>query len=257
MITSVVAAVIFGAVRDYPALLSNRAETADSSKRRNSDVRHDFCTVFRNRDFWLISLLCFSWFGSFIGVQGLWAGPYLMEVHGFSGKEAGNVLAMIAVGFIFGAPLLGHMSDRIRSRKLVIFWGLLGYTGAFFSLIMIADSIDMWTLYLVFFGFGFFGASGIISYAQVKELFPMRISGTVMASANFFAMAGAALFQHLMGAVIQRYSRGTHGYAQEGYSAVFLIGALIMIITLVFYQLTLDTHAEHVDAASQCDCCGK
>jgi sugar phosphate permease len=247
ILTALLSTIIFGAVRDHPAASSNETKKEDSWSRPTSGIHHVYWMVFKSRDFWIISLLCFSWFGSFIGVQGLWAGPYLMNVHGFSSEVAGNVLAMIAVGFICGAPLLGRVSDQIRSRKPVIFWGLLGYTGIFFALAMITDSIHIWMLYFLFFCFGFFGSTGIISYAQLKELFPMKMSGTVLASVNFFAMIGAALFQQVMGLIIQFFIRGAQDYNQEGYSAMFLVGAVAMAMTLMFYRMTRDTHAKHLN----------
>jgi hypothetical protein len=43
-------------------------------------------------------------------------------------------------------------------------------------------------------------------YANIKELMPSSMTGTAMSAVNFFTMAGAGFFQHIMGIIIERFS---------------------------------------------------
>jgi len=251
IVTLFVAMMLFWYLRDYPPLIAIEQKNQASKSMGLSAMGHDFYVIFKDYNFWLISILCFFWFGSFLGVQGLWGGPYLMDVYHYSPKKAGNVLAMIAIGFLFGAPFLGFLSDRIRSRRKVIFWGLIVYTLTFIFLRKQVNLTHTWLLYPIFFSLGFFGSCGIICYAQVKELFPLKISGTAMASANFFAFAGVALFQHLIGIVIEKFPIKLHGYNQEAYKTMFFVCIVAMLIALLLYRLAHDTYAEHYPKVEQ------
>ena len=52
------------------------------------------------------------------------------------------------------------------------------------------------------FLFGFFGGFFVVSYAQIKELFPIYIAGTSTAALNLFPFAGGAILQLLSGYMV-------------------------------------------------------
>jgi len=63
--------------------------------------------LFKQKDFWIISFATFARYGIFAAFQALWAGPYLMEVMGYSALTTGNLILLLNVGMISGAPW-GH-----------------------------------------------------------------------------------------------------------------------------------------------------
>ena len=223
---------IFTLIQDFPG--NQKLANANSEKIK---IKESFKIIFSKKDFWLISLLTFFWFGSFIGIQGLWGGPYLMDIFKFSKSESGNILSMIAFGFIAGGPILGRISDRVlKSRKKLIFISLIIFTVNIFLMITFNNHISKPLLYLLFFTFGFFGSSGIITYAHLKELFPLSISGTAMTCLNFFAIIGAAILQHGMGAIIEHFDKLPSGaYPFSAYKSAFLFCIFGMCISLFLY----------------------
>ena len=98
--------------------------------------------LFRNRDYWIISIASFSRFGIFFAFQGLWAGPYLIDSLKFSALQAGNLMLAMNVGYILGGPVFGVLSDRIfKTRKWIVFPGL-----GLLSLIMFLMSfLPLWS----------------------------------------------------------------------------------------------------------------
>ena len=89
--------------------------------RRN--VLKDLKVILRNRYFWTIAIWFIMRGGALFGFFGLWAGPYLTDVYGFSKATAGNILSMIAFAMIFVSPVIGHLSDRtLKSRKKILVW---------------------------------------------------------------------------------------------------------------------------------------
>ncbi|MFW5901940.1 MAG: MFS transporter, partial [Thermodesulfobacteriota bacterium] len=95
--------------------------------------------VFREPNFWMVTLSYFFLGGTGLTFQGLWAVPYLIDVHGFSRMSAGGLLMLIPAGFIIGAPGLGFLADRLPvTRKSVITfamslglacWGIFLFSG--------------------------------------------------------------------------------------------------------------------------------
>ncbi len=180
------------------------------SKDRETEPRaskRDFLLVFRHPSFWLISFATFVRYGSYVAISGLWAGPFLREVYRFSLVKTGNYLLAFPLGFVFGSPILGFLSDRVfRHRKHVVVLGMAGYSLMMLPLCLSKGTLPDGFLYLSFMGMGFFTSAGGIMYANIKELLPGRISGTAMTGVNLFTMLGAATFQYGMGALIKHVS---------------------------------------------------
>jgi len=186
--------------------------------------------------FWQFGAIAFFRYGTFVSLQGLWLGPYLMDTKGYSPIETGNVLILLAIGAIVGGPVAGQLSDRVfHSRKGVALWGLGLYTLSLFPLIGVLNISCPFGYGLLFFFIGFFSGFGMVIYSHAKELFPISISGTVMTMVNFFTMAGAGIFMPAMGSIIERFPRINNTYPPKAYHLAFLICFLGMAASLVFY----------------------
>jgi MFS family permease len=195
--------------------------------------------------FWQFGAVAFFRYGTFVSLQGLWLGPYLIYIKGFSPVEAGNLLIVLAVGVILGSPIGGRLSDRyVQSRKGVALIGLSLYC---ISLLPLAGwwKIEHPFLFgLIFFFIGFFHGFGMLIYAHAKDLFPIAISGTVMTYINFFTMAGAAIFMPILGKVIESFPRGGTSYPAEAYHLAFLICFLGMTFSVIFYAFSKNKDRE-------------
>ena len=199
--------------------------------------------VFRNRYFWAIAVWFFCTCGIFFGVGGLWGGPYLMQVYGLSKAQAGGVLNMIAVGMIFGSPMLSVFSDRIlKSRKKVMLISSLAVLIAMFFTMVFTDKLPLIALYAVFFVIGTFAAAVVvIAFTTTKELFPIEIAGTSVGAINLFPFAGGAVFQPMLGQILEKFSGGD-SYSVEGYRALFIacfVAAVVALAAISFMKETL------------------
>lgn len=194
--------------------------------------------LFSRRDYWIISASTFLRYGVFVAVQGLWVGPYLMEVVGLGAVEAGNLLLLLNVGLIVGSPLSGWISDRLLcSRKKVVTGGLLGMALSLLVLAMDWPRESLLLLGTVLFAFGLFSGAGIVMYAHIKELMPREITGVALTGVNLFTMLGGGVFLHLMGWVIDRVSGGGP-VGPEAYKAAFLMGVVGLAMAFSLYLVT-------------------
>lgn len=186
--------------------------------------------------FWQFGAVAFFRYGVFVSLQGLWLGPYLIYIKGFSPVQAGNLLILLAIGIILGSPVGGRLSDRHpSSRKGVVLMGLSLYCVSLIPLTGLWNFEHPLLFGVIFFFIGFFHGYGMVIYAHAKDSFPITISGTVMTYVNFFTMAGAAIFMPALGKVIESFPKTGNTYPAEAYHLAFLICFIGMTASVLFY----------------------
>jgi sugar phosphate permease len=180
--------------------------------------------VFKKPNFWMLTTSYFFFGGPFLTFQGLWAVPYLMDVHGFSRVKAGGLLMLLPLGSIIGAPLLGFIADRLPFGRKSILIGSLG------------ASLICWGIFLgthgrppamwigpLFLTIGACGGGALSLYMTInKELFPAWLTGTAMGLMNPAAFLATALFQPFSGFLMDMVGRNGAAYPLQAYYTVFI-----------------------------------
>ena len=196
--------------------------------------------LFSNWSYWAISLSTFLRYGAYASIQALWVGPFLIEFLGLSPITAGNLILMLSIGLILGAPFGGMLSDRIlRSRKRAIIIGLSISSVTILSFSQWESTTHLAMLGSLLFVIGFFNSFGQIVYAHIKELMPADMSASAMTGVNFFTMMGGGVFMHLLGGVMQ-YMGTNYTNAAEGYKVSFLICFAAFFLATTLYFTTKD-----------------
>jgi hypothetical protein len=86
--------------------------------------------------------------------------------------------------------------------------------------------------------FGFFGTSGIISYAALSQQFPIHLSGRVTTAVNLLVFVAAFLGQWAIGGIIERWPVGIDGsYALAGYHTGFGLMIGLQAMSLVWFGI--------------------
>ena len=192
--------------------------------------------------FWQISAVAFFRYGTFVSLQGLWLGLYLMDIKGYSSVQAGNALSMLAIGQAIGSSIAGKLSDQAScSTKTVALWGLSLYCVSLFPMTGVFRIGSIFWYTIIFFCVGFFQGFGMLLYAHVKELFPSSLSGTAMAWVNFFLVAGGALLMPVLGSIIEYFPHTQQSYQPMAYHFAFLVCFLFMAASLFFYGFSKTT----------------
>jgi len=231
---------IYVAVKDSPEEYE-RLDT--SSFKEESWLKESLGGIFsvlRLPSFWLIALAAFVRYGTYISIAGLWAGPYLEHIYHISLVERGKMLMLFPIGFLIGSPLIGLISDRVfKNRKTVAVLAMSFYTILVFPLIGFLPTASLIMMAGIFFCIGFLNSGSMVLYANIKELLPSSISGTAMSAVNFFTMAGAGFFQHVMGISIERFSLEQGQLSREAFSYAFglcFIGAALGALAYFFVK---------------------
>jgi sugar phosphate permease len=233
-------------VRDRPADLGlpSPAGAAEQQRPQAIPLSQGVAQVLRHPPFWVLALWFFFDCAVFFSFGGLWGGPYLMHVYGLSKGEAGTVLSLFAVGMIVGSPLLSVVSNRVfRARKPVIVLCAAITLALTAALAFFTDSLPLPTLYVICFGLGAFTSSVVvIGFTSAKELFPVQIAGTSTGLINLFPFAGGAVFQPVLGAILERAGRTGNAFTVAGYqTALFtLFGcAAVALLLSLFLRETM------------------
>jgi MFS family permease len=216
-------------------------EGTASSPSSQPEIRilQSFRLLLGSLTFWQMGAVAFFRYGTFVCLQGLWLGPYLIDIKGYSPVQTGNLIILLAIGIIVGGPIAGWLSDRMfHSRKGVALGGLSLYCLSLLPMIGVVKLQSPFWFGVIFFFIGFFFSFGMVIYAHAKELFPITISGTVMTGVNFFTMSGPALFMPALGKVIESFPRTGSSYPAEAYHLSFLICFLGMTASLIFYAFS-------------------
>ncbi len=184
--------------------------------------------VLKNRDTWPPVIVNFGLAGSFFGFGGLWATPYLMQIHGLERVVAANHLSLYFAGFALGCLAIGTLSDRLGRRKPVLAAaGLLNC--ALWALWLSAVTMPLALSYALFLVMGLATASFSLTWACAKELNPPHLSGMSTSVTNMGGFLAGALLQPAVGLVMDlgwdgTLAGGVRQYAPE----VFLLGMSLL-----------------------------
>lgn len=226
LLTLGLAALVWAFVRDRPADLGLPSPATPAGPAPAAiPLGQGVSRVLRHGPFWFLAVWFFFDCAIFFSFGGLWGGPYLMQVHGLTQREAGNVLSMLAVGMMVGSPLLSLASNRLfRARKPVIVLCAAVTVGLTGALAVFPASLPVPALYVVCFGLGAFtSAVVVIGFTSAKELFPVQIAGTATGLVNLFPFAGGAVFQPVLGEILDAHGRVEGAFTLAGYRWAFAV----------------------------------
>jgi len=253
--TLVLAVLVWVLVRDRPADLGWPSPAVAAGKdpgdkpppiRLGEGVRR----VLADGSFWVLAVWFFFECAVFFTFGGLWGGPYLMQVHGMTRQQAGQILSMFAVGMVVGSPTVSLASNRLfRARKPVIILCTALTLAITIALTLFVDSLSVPALYAVCLGLGLFSSSVVVvGFTVAKELFPVQMAGTATGLVNLFPFAGGAVFQPVLGSVLERYGQVDGRFTVAGYRAAFLVLAGCAAMALVASALLKETFDRGAEA---------
>ncbi|MBT8330712.1 MAG: MFS transporter [Deltaproteobacteria bacterium] len=234
---------LFVVVRDRPD--DARIHTANGTP--SISMRQAFSNLgllFKNKDYWVISFATLVRYGTFAAFQALWAGPFLIEVMGYSAIRTGNMILLMNVGLIVGSPLWGALSDRVfKTRKGLVVFCLLIMALISLVLTTFSPKTGPFVIALIFFLFGLASSGGMLMYPHIKDLMPHAMSGAAMTGINFFNMLGPAVFLQGLGILMQHlYPAASRGPA--AFDAAFMVCMACLMGATTLYLFTAGKRKE-------------
>jgi MFS family permease len=176
--------------------------------------------VAANRETWLNAVAGLGSTGPLLAFAGLWGVPYLQAVYDIDRVTAGTVTSVTFIGWGIGAPLIGWFSDRIGKRRSPLIAGMM-LSALSLVAILYLPGIPLWAVGVLCFGIGFGGSAQIVCFALVREHNPPQYSGTAIGMVNALVTGAGALFQPMIGWLLDL---GWDGLMVDG-ARVYAIGA--------------------------------
>jgi MFS family permease len=134
-------------------------------------------------------------------------GVSLME-HGWQVDyaHAVNRAASVAMGWVFGCPILGYLADRIGRRKPVVITGAALMLAAMLGINYLPPGT--FPPYLLGFLLGLGSGAAMIPYSIIKEVNPDYAKGSATGAMNFLVFVMSALAGPVFGWSLQKLAGG-------------------------------------------------
>ena len=207
--------------------------------------------VMRNPQSWIVAMAGLGTNGALLGFGGLWGVPFMRVAHGLEPSSAAFITSLLIAGWGVGAPLFGWLSDRMGRRRIPF---LIGYAICLPSLaaLVYGPSLPLWAVASLTFLGGFGGSAQIVCFAVVREVNPPSLSGTAIGIVNAFVTGAGALFQPLIGWLLDRTWSGTlvngaRVYSVGDFRTAFAVLVAALLVGLLCAASMRETHCRQVE----------
>lgn len=205
-------ALIFFIMRDDPKTVETPKATQTQKK-----LWENFGIVCRNRYSWINALSALFLYVTTATFAGLWGIPYIHETYGVDVSHAGFIISMVFVGWAVGGPLIGIWSDKIqKKRSILLFSQLIGLF--LMAAVIYLPHFPLDLLYPLFFLVGFVSSAQLLNFSYSIDINPLYAKGTAAAFTNFIVVIGTAIFQPLVGYLLDLNWTGQMDGAIRSYS---------------------------------------
>lgn len=213
--------------------------------------RHGLAEVVRNRATWAGFWPSLGVGGTLFAFAGLWAVPYLEQVHGMTRAQAADHTALMLAGFAVGSFALGTLSDRLGRRRPVILGGLAVYLACWLWLLA-QVAIPRAASLALFAVMGLATAGFTLVWAVAKEVNRPALSGMATSVVNTGAFLGGALLQPLVGFVMDlgwdgRIEAGVRVYSEANFRAGLALMTGFAAAGLIGALFVRETHCRYAD----------
>lgn len=200
-----------------------------------------YIDLFRIRALWAIFPLMGLNYVAAAGIRGLWAGPFLSEVHGADTMLIGQVTLFMAIAMVVGSFAYGPLDALFGTRKWVAFVGnTIGLVAlAFLAMQPLADLTTVTVLLVII---GLTGSGFGLLMAHGRAFVPAHLTGRGVTLLNFFAIGVVGVVQFASGAVAT--AAAVEGEPAATYSVLFWFYVALLAIALVIYLFARDARPE-------------
>ncbi len=197
--------------------------------------------ILSNRQSWATFLCHFGLVGTYIGFIGSWAVPYGMEIYGLTRSGASGIVMVGLIGALVGAPTSTLLASRLGSIKRLFAAIHLTAFVSWGAIFLFGGKPTFAVLVILFLLIGFGNGASALTFAVVRDSFPIREVGIASGFANTGGFISAILLPSLFGQVLDHY--GTTA-VNVGYHYGFIIPVVFTLLGVVGSFLLKSTVAE-------------
>ena len=234
-------ALSFWAIHDHPDPAKARPGAGESLGQALRGV----ATVMKHPAFPHLFVIIFTAYATFITILGLWAGPYLHDVHGMDAKARGNVLIFMAAGAAGGYFIWGPLDRVFNTRKWLLAAGLGAQILCLLVLVLI-PGLSVAVITILFTVMGVMNGCVVMIFAHARSVFPAELAGRGITTLNIGTMGGGAFQQILTGYLMGWLApKGTQA-GELDYRILFGVQTILLLTALLFYLRTPDAKPHQI-----------
>ena len=223
------AAMIFAMVRDGAP-----GQDIESARESFAEMLAGVRAAGANRQLWHVCAIQFVNYGTILAIVGLWAGPYLNDVHGLQGVVRGNVLFVINLAMLVGVLGYGALERKLGSRKRAIAGGSVASAAVLLVLALWPD-IGPWSAIGLLIAFTFTSAHIMLNHAHARAVLPDHLVGRGLTLQNVAVFFGVAAMQSVTGLIVGGFTEVGEAAPDVAYRSVFGFLALMIVVSLLLY----------------------
>jgi MFS family permease len=209
------------------------------------EVLSGLLQALKNTQIWLVGSVGCLFYLFLSAYAELWGPSYLEQAHSLTSTQAVNANSMVFLGCAIGAPLWGWFSDFIGRRILSLLTSGISAI-IIICILLYTPHLSMTAICLLSFLFGFVSSAQILVFAVVREITPIKISGTAIGLLNMLVMIGGIVFPPIVGKLLDLNWYGTMIEGARVYSgqaftialSVLPLGILLGLILTFFVRET-------------------
>lgn len=194
--------------------------------------------IYKDRVFWRVAPFVALTAGSHVGIQTLWAGPWIRDIAGLDRDAVAQVLGLQAIGFLVGTLLTGYVADWLGRKGVGLLTCMTGFLLAFMAIqtVILFEPVAMTPL--VWIAFGMFGQAGILAYAWLAQYFGTHLAGRANGCLNTLVFGIAFASQYAIGAIINLWpATSSGGYEPVAYQVSFGLFLALQVVTFLWFLL--------------------
>jgi sugar phosphate permease len=231
VVTAALAAIVFAVVRDAP---DGEEPLSEASRETPRQVMEGLLAVPRNRPLRRIIAMQLTIYPSVMTVAGLWAGPYLADVHGLDTEARGEVLNLLFGALVISPILFGPLDRIFNTRKRVVMASACTLSCTLMTLALWPGPA-LWQAVALLLVIGIASPGSLILHAHARSTLPERLIGRGLTLQNMAAIGGIFLLQWASGAIIGLFETTGGAAPEAAYRAAFGFLAVMLLLSLAIY----------------------
>lgn len=224
------------------ALIIHFSLPSSPTKSRNdiksfNDLPSNLCAIIKNPGIILYTILAVGLYSPFSVISELWGTSFLKQKYGLTQAAAAHLSSLMFLGLAVGSLILPWFNEKFNIlNKGIIFCSFTLL--ALFALLIYGPYIPHPYLVGILISVGFFSGAEMMCFTGALQV-DDKNSGEIIGVVNTFNMLGTALFDYIIGFVLDGRWNGTISndgiryYSTMDYSFALSILTIILLICCV------------------------
>jgi MFS family permease len=177
-----------------------------------------------------------------------WGVKFFRQTHDLSNEVAALATGFVFLGWAFGGPIGGWISDYFKKRKAMMILSAL-FSFIFMSIALFVPDLPLPMLFLMLFLYGLSNTGVATSYAVAAEINSRQLAGTSMAFANMASVLIGVGFQPFIGWLLDKKWDGTlvNGipvYSAHDFRMVMIALPICLLLAAIIGFAVRETHCQ-------------